>query len=123
MQDDSYAGDTNGDGYRTTPQKGDWAGIQFAANSNGSILDYVKVDYSQTAISGQNASFKLTNSILKRASGSAVSMTVDENKATSEGSFIQNNSILECGSMAIYATVTNNQSARATPTPRPSPET
>ena len=43
VKDDSYGGDTNGDGTATLPSKGDWNTIFIA---NGTLnLDYVVVSY------------------------------------------------------------------------------
>ena len=47
-KDDSYGGDTNGDGSATTPQKGDWTHISFG-NSSGNSMDYCKILYAGSA--------------------------------------------------------------------------
>jgi parallel beta-helix repeat protein len=44
-KDDSYGGDTNGDGDATTPAKDDWAFILFSYTCKGSILNYTIVKY------------------------------------------------------------------------------
>jgi len=44
-QDDSYGGDTNGDGNATMPTKGDWGNISFGNTSKNSILNHVIVKY------------------------------------------------------------------------------
>ncbi len=44
-QDDSVGGDTNNDGSKSSPQRGDWNGIQFTSTSTNSVLDHVLVDY------------------------------------------------------------------------------
>lgn len=44
LADDSYCGDTNGDGSATEPQKGDWQQISFNG-TNGTIFQYVDFLY------------------------------------------------------------------------------
>ena len=44
-KDDSYGGDTNGDGNATMPTKGDWGNISFGNTSKNSILNHVILKY------------------------------------------------------------------------------
>ena len=44
FKDDSYGGDTNGDGSGSAPAKGDWHNLEFAPGSQG-ILEHVVVRY------------------------------------------------------------------------------
>ena len=39
--DDAHGGDTNGDGASSTPRKGEWAALRFAAGSEGNLLNVV----------------------------------------------------------------------------------
>lgn len=45
--DDRYGGDLNGDSTLTTPSYRDWSGISFASGASGSIIDGLKVFYSE----------------------------------------------------------------------------
>ena len=114
-RDDSYGGDTNGDGISSTPSPGNWAGLNFLANSDGSVLDHVKIAYASTGVNAQNASFRLTNSIVKYMSGSAVYLSTSESKSTTTGAVIQDNSIQDCSGTAISCSVTNSSTSRSTP--------
>jgi RHS repeat-associated protein len=113
-EDDSYGGDTNADGISSTPAPGDWSGISFGADSDGSVLDHVKLDYGSYGVQAYNASFKLTNSIIKNMWG-AITVSVDENKSTTTGAVIQDNAILDCGD-GIDASVGNRSTLSRTPT-------
>ncbi len=74
-KDDSYGGDTNGDGNATTPQKGDWSSIGFA--SPGNSLDYCKVlyagsgtaNYERAVNMGDKENNYITNSVIAHTAG------------------------------------------------------
>lgn len=51
LADDSYCGDTNGDGIATAPLKGDWQQINFNG-TNGTIFQYVDILYAGTNTGG-----------------------------------------------------------------------
>ena len=48
-RDDSYGGDTNGDGVSSTPAANDWVGIQFNADSDGSVINHADIAYTTSA--------------------------------------------------------------------------
>ena len=114
-RDDSYGGDTNGDGISSTPSPGNWAGLNFLANSDGSVLDHVKIAYASTGVNAQNASFTLTNSEVAFCSSYGVNSSIDETKSTPAGITIQGNSIRDGGGTGIYASVFNNDVNYVTP--------
>jgi hypothetical protein len=45
IKDDSYAGDTNGDGSATTPAKGDWGNLYFGSSSKDSVLNNTTIKW------------------------------------------------------------------------------
>jgi hypothetical protein len=75
-KDDSYAGDTNGDGSATSPHKGDWQNISFGTSS-GSSLNYCKILYAGSGTTdleralnmGDGANNSITNSVIAHTAG------------------------------------------------------
>ncbi len=75
-KDDTYGGDTNGDGSATSPQKGDWQYITFG-NSSDNSLDYCKIlyagyataTYEQALDMGSGANNFITNSVIAHTFG------------------------------------------------------
>lgn len=75
-KDDSYGGDTNGDGNATSAQKGDWQFITLGTSSNNS-LDYCKILYAgygtanlERALNmGDGADNSFTNSVIAHTAG------------------------------------------------------
>jgi hypothetical protein len=75
-KDDSYGGDTNGDGTATTPQKGDWEAIKFGTSS-GNSLSYCKILYAGSGTTdleralnmGDGGNNSLTNSVIAHTAG------------------------------------------------------
>lgn len=49
IKDDTVAGDTNGDGVKTSPNLGDWEGIEYPS-TNGAELSYLDIRYAKTAV-------------------------------------------------------------------------
>lgn len=74
--DDSYGGDTNGDGTATTPQKGDWQHITFGTSS-GNNIDHAKILYAGSGTTdleralnmGDGGNNSLTNSVIAHTAG------------------------------------------------------
>ena len=61
IRDDSYGGDTNGDGDSTSASPGDWGGISFMEESEG-VLDHAVLKYGASAVYIVGASPTITNS-------------------------------------------------------------
>lgn len=77
--DDSYGGDTNGDGSATSPDKGDWQYITLGNSSNNSI-DYCKIlyagyataNYEQAINMGSGGNNSITNSVIAHTFGGLI---------------------------------------------------
>ncbi len=78
VKDDIYGGDTNGDGYASSPSNGDWNGIYFTIQANGSscILDHVIVRYGGAtgngAVYSDRTNFAIQNSVISNSSTNGV---------------------------------------------------
>lgn len=70
IKDDTYGGDTNGDGTATSPVRADWGGIIFEATSDtNSLLNYCRLRFGQThvgtgLITTVNASPTISNCVI-----------------------------------------------------------
>lgn len=77
-KDDSYGGDTNGDGNATVAQKGDWFDISFGTSS-GNSLNYCKILYAGSGTTGLEQALNMgdgnnnsiTNSVIAHTAGGA----------------------------------------------------
>ncbi len=72
-RDDQYGGDLNLDGYSSTPAGGDWGGIAFSAQADGSasVIDHAVVRYGGSENSGMiyayDADISVTNSVISNS--------------------------------------------------------
>lgn len=60
--DDSVGGDTNNDGTATSPDDGDWQGINFYKTSSGSEFEYLDSKYAETNFYLDSSDLTLSNS-------------------------------------------------------------
>jgi len=76
--DDSYGGDTNGDGSATSPAIGDWTGISCSGVCN---IDNAIVRFggANTITGGSGGNFTLTNSVIESNSGLSMSPSATMN--------------------------------------------
>ena len=65
VHDDSYGGDTNGDGVSVGPGSREWYGFGSARTSDGSVLNSANLRYSEQRASGGRCFVRLTNSVCK----------------------------------------------------------
>jgi parallel beta-helix repeat protein len=93
-RDDSYGGDTNGDGGSSSPMKGDWVGIQ--VGSSATTLKHAIVRYATAAVTVTNSSPTISTNFLTNNSTaitiSAGSPILDKNQIinNSTGLYIGN---------------------------------
>lgn len=97
-KDDSYGGDSNGDGSVTVPMPGDWGGLIGNALSSALQLQHVRIRYANTAIT-TNASLSLSNSFIEQSYTTAV--YVLPNSSTAPSVSIAYNTIQGFGSYGI----------------------
>ncbi len=67
--DDTHCGDSNNDGNASTPQKGDWIGIDFNSNSTGNSLTYCDIMYAGANNGGTYGAIGIK--------GSSIGITID----------------------------------------------
>ena len=96
--DDEYGGDLNGDGSNTSPQAGNWFGVEFLSGSTGTIdratLRYggkyfSSGEYTRAVFSAANSSPTLTNSVIEKSRAYGVSLAYAS--STISGNTIRNN--------------------------------
>jgi Right handed beta helix region len=100
-KDDAYLGDTNGDGFQTSPSAGDWNHINFAQTSQNNVLEYVDILYAGYGTSGQaiyvyNASPTVTNCTIRHSQGDGIYVQGGAAQITA-------NAISDCGRYGINA--------------------
>jgi YD repeat-containing protein len=76
-KDDSYFGDTDGDGYSTLPSAGDWVGIVFSAKSQDNLLEFADILYAGRSANGcalsiSNASTEIANCTINHSQGDGI---------------------------------------------------
>ena len=102
-QDDSYGGDTNGDGAATTPAPGDWGSIKFRSSPN--TLDYTLIQYGGKDFGGvfiDNCSPTLDHNIIRYnnnginvGSGSPIIRNNDITGTTNYGVYNHSNTTID----------------------------
>ena len=92
IKDDSFGGDTNGDGGATRPARGDWSNLWFSSTSVNNVLDYVMIRYGggsgSNSLVVETSSLALSNSTVEESGNDGISFGASP---TITGSVIRNN--------------------------------
>src|SRR5690606_31779938 len=80
LKDDSFAGDTNGDGTASLPLPGNWYGILVDASGAATVLDHAEIRYAGSFGTGgihvnqPGADVTLTNCVIRNCERNAIRM-------------------------------------------------
>ncbi len=99
IDDDSYAGDMNGNGTSTSPMPGDWRGLHFSNTSLGSNVSYTKFiyggkwnggeyGYQRSMVSADHVSLPISNSNFEKSFSAGLFLNYSD-------SVVENSSFLE----------------------------
>ncbi|HPN54838.1 MAG TPA: hypothetical protein PLB52_02790 [Candidatus Moranbacteria bacterium] len=93
FNDDSYGGDTNGDGNATLPARSDWGSIQISDTSNVE-LENVQISYANIGMFIQKVGY-LKNTIIKNCNinSNNIGIAIRNTNPTIEGNLITDNNI------------------------------